>query len=485
MWRPEQRIKWSTRPGQWPTQEQAKTSLLFSSLTSGALEVTSRVWVPAMVPWRASLEGYVTNENIEWYRRFAESAPGAIVVEATGIRDVSSGKLLRINDDKFIDGLSKIAQAIHEASGGKTRALIQLIDFLAIKRRPSTDAFLSRFLQITQRHKDMLNLPSATEMQVRSALAKMSSSELESVLDARELESLNMGHRERVTDVHLPHIKNLPEQLPELFKTAAVRAQEAGFDGVELHYAHAYTMASFLSALNTREDGWGSSLKGRIRLPLDVYRAVREAVGSQFVVGCRLLTEEAISGGSTLEDTKFFATELGRAGVDFLSFSRGGKFEDAQQPKVLQAAYPYTGRSGYECMPQYISDELGPFGRNVQPTREIRNTLRLADLKTPVVVAGGVYDFATAEALLKSGAADIVGLARQSLADPDWSAKVRTGRGAEVRLCRYTNYCEALDARHEAVTCELWDRVNLMQDGVAKTPDGRRRLLPERDERME
>ena len=76
-----------------------------------------------------------------------------------------------------------------------------------------------------------------------------------------------MGFRERVTDVHLQHIRELPEQLPSLFAQAAKRAQDAGFDGVELHYAHAYTMASFLSTLNTRQDKWGGSREDRVRLP--------------------------------------------------------------------------------------------------------------------------------------------------------------------------------------------------------------------------
>ena len=71
-----------------------------------------------------------------------------------------------------------------------------------------------------------------------------------------------MGYRERVTDLDLPHIRELPRVLPGLFADAAARAFAAGFDGVELHYAHAYTMASFLSALNTRDDGYGGSARG-------------------------------------------------------------------------------------------------------------------------------------------------------------------------------------------------------------------------------
>src|SRR5690606_545887 len=118
------------------------------------------------------------------------------------------------------------------------------------------------------------------------------------------------------------------------FADAAARAEAAGFDGVELHYAHAYTMASFLSRTNDRSDGYGRTLEGRLRLPLEVFRRVRERVSAGFAVGCRYLSEECIAGGSTLEDAEHFAVELARAGMDFLSLSRGGKFDDAKQPKI-------------------------------------------------------------------------------------------------------------------------------------------------------
>ena len=73
--------------------------------------------------------------------------------------------------------------------------------------------------------------------------------------------------------------------------------------------------------------------------------------------------------------------------------------------------------------------------------------------------------------------ADVIGLARQALADPDWFRKVRSGHGEEVRLCRYSNYCEGLDQKHKQVTCELWDRERLDEPDVARSQDGRRRLV--------
>ena len=480
MWRPAERIRHDARPGVWPSASEAAKSRLFSPVRVGPVSLEQRTWVPAMVPWRASEDGVVTQDVLDWYECFARGRPGAIVVEATGIRDVPSGPLLRIGHDRFLPGLRDLVRVVREASGGETRLFIQVIDFLTIRRRPEPSRYLAQFLAITARHRSAFGSTNANDAEVRGWLATLSHDDLSKVLEARELEALDYGYRERVTDVHLPQIKDLPTQLPRLFADAARRAREVGFDGVELHYAHAYTMASFLSRLNTRDDGYGGGPENRARLPLEVFSNVRATVGSDFAVGCRFLSDECIDGGNTVDDAVYFGTEFARAGMDFVSLSRGGKFDDAKQPKVGAAAYPYTGRSGYECMPSYYSDAQGPFGRNLAPTARIRKAIRDIGLTTPVVATGGIHNFEQAEAVLVNGTADIVGFARQALADPDWFRKVASGRGNEVRLCLYTNYCEALDQRHRQVTCELWDRENLDAPDTKLASDGKRRLTPPR-----
>jgi dimethylglycine catabolism A len=461
--------------------------MLFSPVRVGPLELESRTWVPAMVPWRATEDGFVTEDNLDWYGRFAAGRPGALVVEATGVRDIPSGPLLRIGHDRFIPGLRRLAERVRAESGGHTRLFIQIIDFLSVRRRPDRDKFFERFLAITDRHRAAIadaegddSWTGAAEDRVRDYLKRAGDALHERALDERELEALRYGYRERVTDTHLPHVASLPEVLPGIFADAAARAKEAGFDGVELHYAHAYTMASFLSARNRRGDGYGGPRENRARLPLEVYRAVREAVGPDYTVGARFLGDEVIEGGNRVEDAAYFGGLFAREGFDFLSVSKGGKFEDAKQPKVGHAVYPYTGPSGYECMPTWISDARGPYGRNLGLAAAVRAAVRAAGLETPVVGAGGIGTFELAEEALRSGDADIVGLARQSLADPDWFMKVRSGRGAEVRRCNYTNYCEGLDQMHKQVTCKLWDRVGLDAPDARLTPDGRRRLLPPR-----
>ncbi|MDA0373698.1 MAG: NADH:flavin oxidoreductase [Planctomycetota bacterium] len=469
-------VRWELQPTRWPTAEEARASRLFSPLRVGPCAARTRTWVPAMVPWRATEEGEVTDDVVDWYARFAAGRPGVLVVEATGIRDVPSGPLLRIGDDRFLPGLERLVEAVRAASGGTTRLFVQLIDFLAIRRRPDRERFLRRFLPITPEHRAAVGTDD--EDTVREALLALGDDALRDVLTAREYRDLAFGYREEVNDVHLDHVRDLPESLPGLFGAAAARAERAGFDGVELHFAHAYTMASFLSRTNRRSDGYGSTPTGRVRLPLEVLAAVRGRVTPSFTIGCRMLGDEAIDGGSTVDDAVFYARELARAGIDFVSVSKGGKFDDAKQPKVGDAAYPYTGPSGHECMPTVRSDERGPFGRNLHLSAAVRGAIRADGLDTPVVGAGGIGTFELAEAALANGMCDFVGAARQSLADPDWWSKIETGHGAAVRRCIYTNYCEGLDQKHKQVTCQLWDRDFDAGDEPTRSHDGKRRLLP-------
>ena len=182
--------------------------------------------------------------------------------------------------------------------------------------------------------------------------------------------------------------------------------------------------------------------------------AVRARVGD-FAVGLRFLGDEAIDGGTGVDEAARFGAAFAAAGIDFLSVSKGGKFEDARAPRVGEAAYPYTGPSGHECMPTVRSDARGPFGRNVPLAAAVRAAVRAAGHATPVVAAGGFATFAQAEAVLAAGHADVVASARE-----------------------FTNYCEGLDQRHLQVTCKLWDKAFTPGDPTVRTsPDGRRRLV--------
>jgi 2,4-dienoyl-CoA reductase-like NADH-dependent reductase (Old Yellow Enzyme family) len=408
-----------------------------------------------MVTWRGTEDGFVTPDVRDIYVRYALGGPGMIVLEATGIRDVASGPLLRLSHDRFVPGLRALVDEMRRA--GDALVMPQLIDFLKIATRKPTRTFMESLVGRGQLAPSVLAL---TDAEFERDQARH--------LTARQQRDFLYGYRQTIEDLDVAEIR----RLPGWFADAARRARECGFDGVELHFAHAYTMASFLSVTNGRRDAYGGSFENRLRLPLEVIRAVREETGPDFVVGCRFLGSEDIQGedgtlhGNTLADAQAIAVALARAGIDVLSVSRGGKFEDARQPPVGEAMYPYTGHSGSVCIPRARQD---PPAVNTFLAEGIRRAVRAAGLATPVVTAGKIHTFDQAEAILGGERADLIGMARALLADPDLPRKWRAGADADARACVFCPYCEDEDQHHRVVTCTLWPK---------DAGDHRRRLVP-------
>lgn len=421
-------------------------ALLFQPfpIGSGGHVLPNRVWLPAMVTWRGSDDGFVTPAVREIYLRYALGGPGMIVLEATGIRDVASGPLLRLSDDRYIPGLAALRHEMRAVSAGLV--VPQIIDFLKIATRKATRDYM---LGMVGRGR----LPEST-LELNDDAFEARVGEL---LSPRQQRDFRYGYRQTIEDLETSEIR----RIPGWFAAAARRAQAAGFDGVELHFAHAYTLASFLSNTNRRTDAYGGSFENRMRLPREVIAAVREEVGRTFLVGCRYLGSEDILGGdgriggNTLEDARAIGVELCRAGLDFLSISRGGRFEDAKQPPVGEAAYPYTGWSGGRCIPRQKKD---PAEVNVFLATGVREAVRAAGFSVPVIAAGKIHTFAQAEGILRSQRADLIGMARALLADPDLPRKWQAEADADTRACVFCPYCEHEDQHHRVVTCTLWPK---------------------------
>lgn len=405
----------------------------------------NRIWLPAMVTWRGTDDGFVTPSVREIYLRYARGGIGMIVLEAIGIRDVKSGPLLRLSDERFVPGLTELRGSMRAV--GDALVVPQLIDFLKIARRKPTRAFMEQ---------------SVSRGELEEAVLGLSDTEFEADIErwlptARQRADFRNGYRQRIEDLELSEI----QQIPDWFGAAAGRAKRCGFDGVELHFAHAYTMASFLSVTNARGDAYGGTLENRMRLPLEVIEAVRGAVGESFIVGCRylgsedILGEDGTIGGNDVEDAQQIGVALARAGLDFLSISRGGRFEDAMQPRVGEAAYPYTGHSGHKCIPR---DRKDPFCVNVPLGDSIRRAVRAAGFDVPIVTSGKIASFAQAESILAHGRADIIGMARALLADPDLPRKWLAGQDEEIVECVFCPFCERQDQQHRTVTCTLWPK---------------------------
>ncbi|MBI4442129.1 MAG: NADH:flavin oxidoreductase [Acidobacteria bacterium] len=398
-------------------------SVLFTPIEINGVRLENRVWIPAMVTW-LSQDGTVTEDLRRRYLRFAQGEPGMIVLEATGVHEVKSGPLLRISEDSYIPPLRGLVAEMHACSPSKVA--LQIIHFLKIATRNPAQ-YLARIGR-----QDLIGQP---EELIRQQLTPL------------QFEDYCYGFRQRIEDLSREQI----QEIPTLFARAAARARLAGFDGVELHMAHAYTLASFLSRLsNKRADENGQD---RLRLPLQVIGAVRAEVGNDYPVGVRYLGDEAVAGGNTLEDAAIIGLAFAQAGVDYLSISRGGKFEDAKRPKVGEAAYPYTGQSGEACMPNHKM----PVAANIHLAAGIKKAVNDAGFRTPVVGTGKISTFEVAESVLREGKADIIGVARAHLCDPDWTRKIREGRFEEIRRCDFKNVCELVyDQRHLKVVCKQW-----------------------------
>ncbi|HSO36800.1 MAG TPA: NADH:flavin oxidoreductase [Labilithrix sp.] len=364
--------------------------MLFAPLSIRGLTLPNRLVLPAMVTRLSGEDGAVNDDIRARYTRFARGGVGLIVVEAMAVHSAKSGPLLRISGGEFEPGLSDLATRIHDA--GPSRVVPQIIHFLKIARS---------------------------------------------------------GWRQTVDMLSLEEI----DAIVEAYGAAALRARACGFDGVELHMAHAYTLSSFLSRLNPRKDAYGGSLANRLRLPLRVMRRVRAEVGDDFPIGVRFLGEECIRNGYTVLDAGPIAIELARAGADYISLSAGGKFEDA---RVIagEPLYPYTGYSGDRCMP----GAAYPDGANLAMPEAVRGMLRAAGLATPVVAVGKIGTLALASKVIASGQGDLVGMARALLADPDLPKKWAAGDEERVVRCIYGNVCKTLDENFKRVDCTLWPK---------------------------
>jgi 2,4-dienoyl-CoA reductase-like NADH-dependent reductase (Old Yellow Enzyme family) len=378
--------------------------LLFEPYDLRGTRLENRIVLPAMVTRLSGEDGIVNDDIRDRYVRYAQGEPGLMVVEAMAVHEAKSGPLLRASSADFVPGLRSLTDAVHAASPTKVAA--QIIHFLKIARS---------------------------------------------------------GWRQKVQDLDRDQI----EAVVDAYGDAAARVREAGFDAVELHMAHAYTLSSFLSRYNTRRDEYGGrALENRLRLPSRVLTRVRERVGDDYPIGIRFDGEEAIKDGYSVREASLIAQRFAQLGADYLSISAGGKFEDAQH-REGEPLYPYTGYSGDRCMP----NANYPDGLNVYLADGIRRDLRARGYETAVAASGKIRTPELAESVLQEGQADLVGMARQLLADPDWPRKVRDGRADAVVPCVYNNVCKHLDERFHKVRCTLWRKGDLHAP-IATHPSG-------------
>ncbi len=339
---------------------------LFSPLKVAGIELTNCVIMAPMYLGMASPDGTANNVLIDHYREMGSSGAGMVVVEHTAVDPAGMGSptMLRTDSDDFLPGLRQVAQ---ETKSGGAVAFLQL-------NHTGKYAF----------HKEKW---SASPMQMGDVVIKeMPRDEIDRVVGA--------------------------------FASAARRVKDAGFDGVELHGGTGYLLVQFLSPrTNKRTDEFGGSLENRMRFPLMVVEAVREAVGPDYPVGYRLLADEWLPDGLHLEETGVLASELEKRGIAYLSVM-AGTYDSFFLPEYLQA----DRKEGY----------MVHFAEGVKK----------AVPGAVVITAGRIQSPETAEEIIASGKADMVGLARVLLADPLWPKKASGEVAEPINPCEPTcNFC--------------------------------------------
>jgi len=247
------------------------TSILFQPFEIKSLKLKNRITMAPTFLGYAGADGMVGDLVLDHYREMAASGAAMIVVENASVDPIGSGSpfTIRADDDRFVEGLGRLARVIKDQGAVAVQQLNHAGRFGFSKERLA---------------------PSA---------------------------GADGGPPGEMTPADI-------DRAVEAFASAAARVEAAGFDGVEIHGGTGYLIDQFLSPLiNRRRDGYGGSLENRLRFPLRVFEAVKAAVSPGFPVGHRLLADEALPGGLGPAETRLWAAELEKRGVAYLSVMFG------------------------------------------------------------------------------------------------------------------------------------------------------------------
>ncbi len=208
------------------------------------------------------------------------------------------------------------------------------------------------------------------------------------------------------------------EKVTKLYVDTAVLAVRAGFDGICLHYGHGWLINNFLSPLsNHRNDSYGGSVENRCRFPLQILKAIRDAIGYHPIIELRMNGSDKMEGGITPHDAAQQAL-IFEEYVDMIHVSCGTRLDATSRPKMHPTCFV-------------------PDAHNADASELFKKS----GLKIPVGVVGAISDAALAERLIAEGKCDYILSGRQSVADPDWPNKVREGREEDIRPCIRCDYC--------------------------------------------
>jgi 2,4-dienoyl-CoA reductase-like NADH-dependent reductase (Old Yellow Enzyme family) len=354
----------------------ARYAHALSPVAIGATECRNRVFVPAHTV-HYGIDHHVSDRHIAYYRERALGGAGLIITEGGAVHPSQRGPFddaLIAYDKAGISRYRQLAATLHELG---TKVFVQLFG-IGVHTRGTR--VIDDWVPVWG--------PSA----VPSVLFR----EVPMVIEQTEIDELVHG-----------------------FAESAANLAEAGIDGAELHAAHSYLLAQFLSpTYNKRTDDYGGSRENRARLTLDAARAVRDEVGRAFTLGIRLSFDELIGdAGITPADSEWFLDRFAGSGLfDFFDISGGGYHS------IHRSVSPMNVEDGH----------MIDFGRRAKAV--------VGD-RAKVLIVGRITDLDLAERIVADGSADLVGMARAHMADPFVVAKAIAGRAQDTVRCVGANEC--------------------------------------------
>ena len=388
----------------------SKISALMNPGKIGSLELRNRIIMAPMGSNLAQSDGHCGERIQSYYEKRAEGGAGMIILGVASItwpEGSCNPNQVAISDDCFIPGLQALTDRVHRHD---CKAAIQLQHAGQIA---VCDMSVGRPLLV----------PSIPKVKKEDMTPALTGGELASYVKSFTKKGAKI--------VYKVASREELKQLVSDFSSAAERAKRAGFDGVEIHAGHGYIISSFLSPYsNQRDDEYGGSLENRARLLVEVLSAVREKVGADFAVWCRLDSKEfRLDGGITLEDAKQHAKIAEQAGADAIHVSAyannasGIAFTEA--PLVHQAA-------GF-----------------VEFAKEIKQ-----QVKVPVIGVGRIEP-ELAEKLVSHEQLDFIAMGRKLLADPELPKKILENRRKDIRPCIYCYACVSQIFLNSSICCAV------------------------------
>jgi len=388
-----------------------KLKSLFTPGYIGNMQLKNRIIMSPMATLSHDREGGITEKAVNYYAERARGGVGFIICQSGVImRESRAPRRASVYDDKFIPGLRRIAEAIHQYD---CKAAFQLVHH---------GRLLAGYL-------NMLEKPEEIKVVAPSPVPRL--------LNTVEFASRGGQAGTMWVQDNSPPPEATKEDIKRIvqgFADAAWRVKEAGFDAVEIHGGHGYLISQFLSPLvNRRTDEYGGSPEKRARFACEVIEAVRKKVGPDFPVLFRFSGSDFMPGGISIDDSKKQAPMFVEAGADALDIS-------ASEQASVDWQYPSF---------------LFPQGPLVFLAEEIKKVVNV-----PVIAVGKINDPLFADEILNAGKADFVALGRALLADPQWPNKAREGRFDDIRPCIYCVNCLNFGAHPEILKDGLHCSVN-------------------------